>query len=80
MAYGHALAAACQAAKAPRISSHGLRHTYVSWMIDEGYSADKIAFWIGDTPHTVRLVYAHMLEGSRAPAAAAIDLALGDAE
>lgn len=77
-AYNRALATACQAAKAPRISSHGLRHTYVSWMIDEGYSADKIAFWIGDTPHTVRLVYAHMLEGSSAPAAAAIDLALGE--
>jgi hypothetical protein len=53
---------------------------FVSWnMIDEGYSADKIAFWIGDTPHTVRLVYSHMLEGSSAPAAAAIDHALGHA-
>ncbi len=45
--------------------------------IDEGYSADKIAFWIGDTPQTVRLVYAHMLEASSAPAAAAMDAALG---
>jgi hypothetical protein len=45
-------------------------------MIDEGNSADKIAFWIGDTPQTVRLVYAHMLEASSAPAAAAMDAAL----
>jgi len=62
----------------PVISSHGLRHTYVSWMIDEGYSAEQIAFWIGDTPATVQTVYAHMLEGSSAPAAAAIDSALGN--
>jgi integrase len=75
-AYNRALAGACGAAGVPRVSSHGLRHTYVSWMIDEGHSADKIAFWIGDTPHTVRLVYSHMLEASSAPAAAAIDLAL----
>jgi hypothetical protein len=29
--------------------------------LDEGHSADKVAFWIGDTPDTVRSVYAHML-------------------
>ena len=79
-AYNRALAAACGAAAVPKISSHGLRHTYVSWMIDEGHSADKIAFWIGDTPHTVRLVYSHMLEASSAPAAAAIDVALAGLE
>ena len=71
-----ALAEACAAAGVPRISSHGLRHTYVSWMVDDGHSADKIAFWIGDTPATVRAVYAHMLEASSAPAAASIDAAL----
>jgi hypothetical protein len=38
-------------------------------MIDEGHSADKIAFWIGDTPPIVRPVYAHMLEAWSAPAA-----------
>ena len=59
-AYNRALRAACVAAAVPRVSSHGLRRTHVSWMIDEGYSADKIASWIGDTPQTVRLVYSHM--------------------
>jgi len=29
-----------------------------------------VAFWIGDTPDTVRSVYSHMLEESSAPAAA----------
>ena len=72
-AFNRALHAACAAAEAPDVSSHGLRHTYVSWMIDDGHSADKIAFWIGDTPATVRAVYAHMLEASSAPAAATID-------
>lgn len=72
-----ALHRACEDVGAPVVSSHGLRHTYVSWMIDEGHSADKIAFWIGDTPETVRRVYAHMLEGSSAPAAAAIDAVFG---
>ncbi|HEX2027461.1 MAG TPA: tyrosine-type recombinase/integrase [Nitriliruptorales bacterium] len=76
--FNRALHAACHAAGAPDLSSHGLRHTYVSWMIDEGHAADKIAFWIGDTPQTVRAVYARMLEASSAPAAAAIDAALGD--
>lgn len=67
---------ACAAAGVPRVSSHGLRHTYVSWMIDEGYTADQVAHWIGDTPQTVQTVYAHMLEASSAPAADAIDRAL----
>lgn len=74
--FNNALHEACAEAGVPVISSHGLRHTYVSWMIDEDHSADKIAFWIGDTPETVRRVYAHMLEGSSAPAADAIDAAL----
>lgn len=59
------------------MSSRGLRHTYVSWMIDDGHGADKIAFWIGDTPETVRRVYAHMLEASSEPAATSINAALG---
>ena len=75
-AFNKKLKEVCAAAGVPVISSHGLRHTYVSWMIDEGHSADKIAFWIGDTPQTVRAVYSHMLEGSSAPAAATIDSAL----
>ena len=75
-AFDKALSKACAAAGLPRVSSHGLRHTYVSWMVDEGHSSDKIAFWIGDTPDTVRSVYAHMLEASSAPAASAIDRAL----
>ena len=75
-AFNKALKAACTDSKIPIISSHGLRHTYVSWMIDEGYSADKIAFWIGDTPQTVQAVYSHMLEDSSAPAAALMDEAL----
>jgi integrase len=76
-AFDKALRIACEGAGVRRISSHALRHTYVSWMIDEGHSADKIAFWIGDTPATVRMVYSHMLEASSEPAAATIDQALG---
>lgn len=71
-----ALADACQAVGVPRVTSHVLRHTYVSWMIDDGHTADQIAFWIGDTPETVRRVYSHMLEGSSRPAAATIANAL----
>jgi len=50
--------------------------TYVSWMVDDGHSADKLAFWIGDTPATVGAVYPHMLEASSAPAAASIEAAV----
>lgn len=35
-------------------------------MIDEGHTAERIAFWIGDTPATVQDVYSHMLEESSA--------------
>lgn len=72
-----AIKAACRSADVPQLgSSHGLRHTYVSWMIDDGYTAEQVAFWIGDTPETVRKVYAHMLEASSRPAAESIDRAL----
>ncbi len=78
-AYNKALARACAQARAPAITSHGWRHTYVSWMVAEGYGADLIGQWIGDTPETVRKVYSHMLDASSAPAAAAIDSVLGGA-
>lgn len=77
-AFNKALKAACRQAGAPPVTSHGLRHTYVSWMVDDGHTADQIAFWIGDTPQTVQQVYAHMLEASSAPAAASIDAVFGD--
>lgn len=76
--YDKALRRACQAVGVPPISSHGLRHTYVSWMIDAGHSADRVAQWIGDTPETVRRVYAHMLEGGSKDAADEMDRVLGD--
>lgn len=74
--YNKRLRLACAAAGVPRVSSHGLRHTFVSWMVDEGHTADQIAHWIGDTPATVQQVYSHMLESSSRPAAAAMDRAL----
>lgn len=78
-AFGKALKlAAGRAGITKRVHPHLLRHTYVSWMIDAGHTADKIAFWIGDKPETVRRVYAHMLEASSAPAADTIQAALGD--
>ena len=58
------------------MSSHGLRHTYVSWMIDEGHFADKVVSRIGDTPETVLCAYAHMLEESSATVAASVDATL----
>jgi integrase len=70
------LVKACASADVPRVSSHALRHTYVSWLIDEGHLADKVSFWIGDTPDTLRSVCFHMLEESSAPAATSIDDAL----
>jgi integrase len=68
-AYNKAFVKACVSAEVPRVSSHALRRTYVPWMVDEGHSADEVAFWIGDTPDTVRSVCVHMLEESSAPAA-----------
>lgn len=76
-AFNRALKAACVEAGAPVLSSHGLRHTYVSWMIDEGFTTDQIASWVGDEVRTVQKVYAHMLEASSDPAADAMSQWLG---
>lgn len=67
--------AAAQIGITKKVHPHLLRHSFVSWMIDDGHGADRIAQWIGDTPQTVQLVYSHMLEGGSKEAADAIDRA-----
>lgn len=55
------LAAARRAAGIDPVTPHDLRHWFVTDRIDKGLSVDKIAPYIGDTPQTVRKVYAHWL-------------------
>ncbi|MGH2652514.1 MAG: site-specific integrase, partial [Actinomycetota bacterium] len=50
---------ALQAAGLPRIVPHTLRHRIAWDLIDRGETVDTVADWIGDTPQTVRAVYAN---------------------
>jgi integrase len=50
---------ALEAAGLPKIAPHALRHRIAWGLIDSGYTADQVADWIGDTPQTVRAVYAN---------------------
>jgi integrase len=50
---------ALEAAELPKTVPHALRHR-VAWdLIDRGFTVDQVADWIGDTPQTVRAVYAN---------------------
>jgi len=50
---------ALEAAGLPKTVPHALRHR-VAWdLIDRGFTVDQVADWIGDTPQTVRAVYAN---------------------
>lgn len=48
-----------------RMTPHDFRHTYVTLLLQEGYDDHAIAELIGDTPETVRMVYAHFLPTRR---------------
>ena len=50
---------ALEAAGLPRTVPHALRHRIAWNLIDRGFTADQVADWIGDTPDTVRKVYAN---------------------
>jgi integrase len=50
---------ALKAAGLPRTVPHALRHRIAWDLIDSGKSVDQVAAWIGDTPQTVRTVYAN---------------------
>ena len=50
---------ALEAAGLPRTVPHTLRHR-IGWsLMDDGFTVDQVADWIGDTPDTVRKVYAN---------------------
>ena len=49
----------------PYIKIHGLRHSHVSMLIDEGFSMHLIADRIGDTVAIVNRVYGHLYPSKR---------------
>lgn len=50
----------------PRLSIHGLRHTFVSLMAAQGVRLEVIAEWIGDNPATVMKIYLHVFRADTA--------------
>jgi integrase len=50
---------ALEAAGLPKTVPHLLRHR-IGWsLMDDGFTVDQVADWIGDTPDTIRKVYAN---------------------
>lgn len=74
--YGRVLKAAARRAGLPySTSSHDLRHSYVSALLDAGVGLPHVAALIGDTVATTVRHYSHMVPGQDDRARAAIDSA-----
>lgn len=51
------------------IGLHELRHTWVSFMLDAGFTLDQIAKWAGHSSTWMTAQYAHLLKGATSSAA-----------
>jgi integrase len=64
----------CNAKKLPRVSFHALRHTHASVLISAGEDILTISRRLGHSKASVTLdTYGHLMEGSDAAAARAIE-------
>lgn len=45
----------------PKVPPHALRHRVACDLLDQGFSIDQVARWLGDSPATIRTVYANVL-------------------
>ncbi|MDZ8056541.1 MAG: tyrosine-type recombinase/integrase [Aulosira sp. ZfuCHP01] len=43
----------------PYLNAYSTRHTFATWAIASGHTADKVAYWIGDSIETVLKHYCH---------------------
>lgn len=57
--YPGVVKALADAREVPYLSPYGIRHTFATWSISSGITADKVALWIGDTVETVLKYYCH---------------------
>jgi integrase len=55
------------------LTSHSMRHTFASWMVQRDVSPLKVAELIGDTPEMVMRVYGHLCPRDLVKAIAIID-------
>jgi integrase len=51
------------------IGLHELRHSYVSWMHDAGFSLERIGEYVGHSSAYMTDAYRHLLDGHEAEAA-----------
>jgi len=54
------------------IGLHELRHTYVSWMVDAGFTLERIGDYVGHSSAYMVDRYRHLLEGHEQEAADAL--------
>ena len=48
--------------KPERFSLHALRHSFISWAIEDGVPVTQVADWVGDSVETISNVYAHAIK------------------
>lgn len=52
--------------RARRINRHVLKHTCVTWLLQEGATVDEVAAYVSTTPEVIRKVYSQVIPGSNA--------------
>jgi integrase len=58
-----AFASACQSAGIEDCTPHVLKHTSVTWLLQEGVQTWEVAGWTGTSEDTIRRVYGHHAPG-----------------
>ncbi|EGO6739731.1 site-specific integrase [Enterococcus faecalis] len=52
----------CGIVDKPKFSMHCCRHTFVSFLIYQGYAVEEVALIVGDTPEEIRKTYYHIFQ------------------
>ncbi|WP_349434312.1 hypothetical protein [Pararhizobium sp. A13] len=52
--------------RARKINRHVLKHTCVTWLLQEGTTVDEVAAYVSTTPEVIRKVYSQVIPGSNA--------------
>ncbi|EGO6530446.1 tyrosine-type recombinase/integrase [Enterococcus faecalis] len=52
----------CGITDKPKFSMHCCRHTFVSFLIYQGYSVEEVALIVGDKPEEIRKTYYHVFQ------------------
>ncbi|TBG84482.1 hypothetical protein ELG69_10360 [Rhizobium leguminosarum] len=53
-------------ARARQVNRHVLKHTCVTWLLQEGVTVDEVAAYVSTTPDVIRKVYSQVIPGANA--------------